>query len=125
MAEGSEADGIEPSTAGPSATRRRMSRFLDFNRLRHAEPEERIAALRRFRTQEPVEGETTTAEEGVEANTASNESTVGSTERERNRRSRFTRTIRAAFDIRTVRSGSNNPVPAAASDAAMVGGRGA
>lgn len=139
MTEATEADtaGLENST-GPSNTRRRMSRLLDFNRLRHAAPEERIAALRRLRTQDQSPNETATAtpENGdaaqAQAETGSNGSETGNgattstseSREERSRRSRFTRTIRAAFDIRTVSSPAERAVPPVG-DASMVGGRGA
>src|SRR6187402_1420751 len=63
--------------------RRRVSRFLDLNRLRHAPPDERIAALRRLREQSQREGE---APEDAE---------------EPSRRARLTNRLRDTFRIRT------------------------
>ncbi len=89
VAEGSElpppllvAEGSEPS-ADPH--RNRISRFLDLNRLRHAAPDERIAALRELREQSQREG----APEVVE-----------DTE-ERSRRVRLAGRLRDTFRIRT------------------------
>lgn len=135
VAEATETDtaGLENST-GPSHTRRRMSRLLDFNRLRHAEPEERIAALRRLRTEDQMETRSVSDEDdnGTQSHvemTTTNSNEHGGTNtssegrEERNRRSRFTRTLRAAFDIRTASHGERaTPV---AGDTSMVGGRGA
>lgn len=94
-------EATEADTAGMdhSTTRRhRMSRLLDFNRLRNAAPEERIATLRRYRTQERND----TASDGAE----SGENVSSNGQGDATRRSRFSRTIRAALDVRTVRNGS-------------------
>jgi len=84
--EGAE-NGAEPALEGDGALnnhqRRRISRFLDLNRLRHAPPDERIAALRRFREQSQREGES--AEDTEEPS----------------RRARLTGHLRDAFRIRT------------------------
>lgn len=51
------AAGVGPETAtAPNAGRGRMSRLLDLNRLRHAPPDERIAALRTLREQSRGDG---------------------------------------------------------------------
>ena len=63
--------------------RRRATRFLDLNRLRHAPPDERIAALRRLREQSQRDGEQA---EDVE---------------EPSRRARLTGRLRDKFRIRT------------------------
>ncbi|TVY88393.1 Receptor homology region,transmembrane domain- and RING domain-containing protein [Lachnellula willkommii] len=65
--------------------RHRISRFLDLNRLRHAEPHERIAALRQFR--EHARTEETNEEVEVEE--------------QRSRRARVTGRLRDTFRIRT------------------------
>lgn len=44
-----EATSPEPAGAGASGGRRRISRLLDWNRLRHASVDERIQALRQLR----------------------------------------------------------------------------
>jgi len=82
-------DGHEAATGNDDSSdapqRRRVSRFLDLNRLRTAPPDERIAALRRLREQSRREGEAT---EDVE---------------ERSRRARLTGRLRDTFRIRTRR----------------------
>jgi len=130
-----------PNSTAPTHTRRRMSRLLDFNRLRHAAPEERIAALRQLRTRDgnpntaattpddPEAGDTAQAPPeiaGATSAVSNNEDERGITNvnpEERRRRSRFTRTLRAAFDIRTTTASGNSAAPAG--DASMTGGRGA
>jgi hypothetical protein len=80
-ADTTEAEGAADST---NPQRRRMTRFLDLHRLRHAPPDERIAALRRLRAESRQQhGEAT---DDVE---------------ERSRRSRLTGRLREAFRIRT------------------------
>jgi len=74
----------EQETEGASSSNpRRRTRLLDLNRLRHAAPDERIAALRQLREQSQREGE---ASEGVE---------------ETSRRTRLTNRLRDRFHIRT------------------------
>ena len=84
--EGSEHEAetaAESDNASNNPQRRRVSRFLDLNRLRHAPPDERIAALRRLREQSQQEGELA---EDVE---------------EPSRRARLTGRLRDTFRIRT------------------------
>lgn len=79
-----EAEAVADSdNASSSHSRRRVSRFLDLNRLRHAPPDERIAALRRLREQSQQDGESV---EDVE---------------EPSRRARLTGRLRDTFRIRT------------------------
>ena len=73
--------------------RRRISRFLDLNRLRHAPPDERIAALRSLRQESQQETSTTAV-------------TADDTE-ERSRRARLTGRLRDTFRIRTGAETSN------------------
>ena len=73
----------ESYNASSNHQRRRVSRFLDLNRLRHAPPDERIAALRRLREQSQRDGE---GVEDVE---------------EPSRRARLTGRLRDTFRIRT------------------------
>ncbi|KAM3078107.1 hypothetical protein ACMFMG_002592 [Clarireedia jacksonii] len=87
-------------TAGATETsehpsRRRVSRFIDLHRLRHAPPDERIAALRRLREQSQQEG---------------TEISNGSAE-EGNRRASMTDRLRNKFRIRTrpEAAGSSEP----------------
>lgn len=81
-AEGTEtAETDEASPSNPQ--RRRTSRLLDLNRLRHAPAHERIAALRQLREQSQREGEPT---EDVE---------------ETSRRARLTNRLRDRFHIGT------------------------
>jgi hypothetical protein len=80
--EGAEiAETEEASASNPQ--RRRISRLLDLNRLRHAPADERIAALRQLREQSQLEGEPT---EDVE---------------ETSRRTRLTNRLRDRFRIGT------------------------
>jgi hypothetical protein len=71
------------SSEGDAPHRRRMSRFVDLRRLRHAPPDERIAALRSFR-------------EESQRDVAPVEDTE-----ERSRRARLTSRLRDTFHIRT------------------------
>ncbi|KAN0110317.1 hypothetical protein V8E51_006704 [Hyaloscypha variabilis] len=68
---------------GSNHQRRGVARLLDLNRLRHAPPDERIAALRQLREQSQREGEQT---EDVE---------------EISRRARLTNRLRDTFRVRT------------------------
>ena len=65
--------------------RNRISRFLDITRLRHAPPDERIAALRQLREQSQLEGQVEPAEDTEE----------------RSRRARLTGRLRDTFRIKT------------------------
>ncbi|RDL38496.1 uncharacterized protein BP5553_02836 [Venustampulla echinocandica] len=65
--------------------RHRMSRFLDLNRLRHAPPDERIAALRRLREESRSEGEPV----------------IENAEEHQSGRARLTSRLRDKFRIRT------------------------
>lgn len=69
--------------SGSNHQRRGVARLLDLNRLRHAPPDERIAALRQLREQSQREGEPV---EDVE---------------ETSRRARLTNRLRDTFRIRT------------------------
>lgn len=80
--EGEEAASQEEAS-GSNHPRGRVARLLDLNRLRHAPPDERIAALRQLREQSQREGE---AVEDVE---------------ESSRRARLTNRLRDTFRIRT------------------------
>ncbi|KAG4444298.1 hypothetical protein IFR05_000273 [Cadophora sp. M221] len=80
-----EADRI--SSEGSAHQRRRVSRFLDLNRLRHAPPDERIAALRQLREETQRAGE-----EPVNS---------GDIAEEPSRRARLTNRLRDTFRIRT------------------------
>jgi hypothetical protein len=80
---------------GSNHQRRRVSRLLDLNRLRHAPPDERIAALRQLREQSQREGEPA---EDVE---------------ETSRRARLTNRLRDTFRIRT--RAQNNVPPTSSS----------
>ncbi|KAF4627481.1 hypothetical protein G7Y89_g10674 [Cudoniella acicularis] len=71
--------------------RRRMSRFLDLNRLRHAPPDERIAALRELREQSRTDAEP-----------------MEDPEEQISRRARLTSRLRDTFRIRT-RTQNVNP----------------
>jgi len=95
-----EGENNNEHTAGTTETgehpsRRRVSRFIDLHRLRHAPPNERIAALRQLREQSQREG----AEPGN-----------GSVE-EGNRRASMTDRLRNKFRIRTrpEAAGSSEP----------------
>jgi len=95
-----EGENNNEHTAGTAETgehpsRRRVSRFIDLHRLRHAPPNERIAALRQLREQSQREG----AEPGN-----------GSVE-EGNRRASMTDRLRNKFRIRTrpEAAGSSEP----------------
>ena len=92
-AEGVEA--TEEASTGSTQRRTRISRLLDPTRLRHAPPDERIAALRRLREQSRREGEPA---EDVE---------------EPSRRARLTGRLRDTFRIRTRPENANlhNPQP--------------
>jgi hypothetical protein len=76
-------------------SRRRVSRFIDLHRLRHAPPDERIAALRQLREQ--------SQREGAEPDNGSAE--------ERNNRASMTDRLRNKFRIRTrpEAAGSSEP----------------
>lgn len=76
------AETAEGDNASTNPQRRRVSRFLDLNRLRHAPPDERIAALRRLREQAQQDGETEDVEEP-------------------SRRARLTGRLRDTFRIKT------------------------
>lgn len=76
-------NGAETSEEVDAPQRRRISRFLDRNRLRHAPPDERIAALRRLREHSQREGGVV---EGSE---------------QRSGRARLTGRLRDTFRIRT------------------------
>ncbi|PQE09857.1 ring finger domain protein [Rutstroemia sp. NJR-2017a BBW] len=80
---------------GEHPSRRRVSRFIDLHRLRHAPPDERIAALRQLREQ--------SQREGAEPSNSSTE--------ERNRRASVTDRLRNKFRIRTrpEAAGSSEP----------------
>jgi hypothetical protein len=80
--EGEGTASAEEATSS-SPPRRGVARLLDLNRLRHAPPDERIAALRQLREQSQQEGEPT---EDVE---------------ESSRRARLTNRLRDTFRIRT------------------------
>lgn len=80
---GAEGAGAAETENGSNHQRRRVSRLLDLNRLRHAPPDERIAALRQLREQSQREGEQA---EDVE---------------ETSRRTRLTNRLRDTFRIRT------------------------
>lgn len=67
-----------------------MSRYLDLNFLRHAQPDERIAALRRMRHDERQRQHDASAVEGPET-----------AEEERRRSGRLARRFRETFRIRT------------------------
>jgi hypothetical protein len=91
--EGSE-NGVEATAEGDDASashsRRRISRILDSHRLRHAPPDERIAALRRLREQTQRDGEL--AEEVEEPG----------------RRARLSSRLRDTFRIRTRTEAASN-----------------
>lgn len=80
------ADLIEHDDAsGPTRDRRRTSRILDLNRLRHASVEERIEILRWHRTQQQEQSPTTTEPDSEE----------------RGRRARLADRLRDKFRVRT------------------------
>lgn len=79
----------ESDNASTNHSRGRVSRFLDLNRLRHAPPDERIAALRRLREESQRDGES--AEDAEEPS----------------RRARLTGRLRDTFRIRTRTQNSN------------------
>ncbi|KAJ0298910.1 hypothetical protein COL5a_011817 [Colletotrichum fioriniae] len=84
-----ELDGHESD--GSSTSQRRRTRLFDLNRLRHASAEERIQALRQYRTQHQVQGEA-----------GSSTVDVGGEERnDRSRRARLADKLRDKFRIRT------------------------
>ena len=58
-----ELEGLQDD-ARSTTQRRRMSRFLDLARLRHASPEERIQALRQFRRSETQRQEESGSSQG-------------------------------------------------------------
>ncbi|KAH8786668.1 hypothetical protein BGZ57DRAFT_851658 [Hyaloscypha finlandica] len=80
--EGEEA-GNTDEASGSNPQRRGVSRLLDLNRLRHAPPDERIAALRQLREQSQREGEQPVDVE------------------ETSRRARLTSRLRDTFRVRT------------------------
>jgi hypothetical protein len=77
--------------SGSSHQRRGVARLLDLNRLRHAPPDERIAALRQLREQSQREGE---QPEDVE---------------ETSRRARLTNRLRDTFRVRTREQATTPP----------------
>jgi hypothetical protein len=89
-------EGADNATQGPegvedptSTRHRRRSRLLDLTRLRHAPPQERIAALRQLREQSRAEGE------GNAANSAEDSAT------QQSRRTRLAGRLRDRFRVRT------------------------
>ncbi|TVY29756.1 Receptor homology region,transmembrane domain- and RING domain-containing protein [Lachnellula hyalina] len=74
----------ESSEDGNNHQRHRISRFLDLNRLRHAAPHERIAALRQLREESRTQEQIEQAVEGQQS-----------------RRTRVTGRLRDTFRIRT------------------------
>ncbi|TVY43899.1 Receptor homology region,transmembrane domain- and RING domain-containing protein [Lachnellula occidentalis] len=80
-----ESSPAEASEDGNNHQRHRIPRFLDLHRLRHAEPDERIAALRQLRE----ESRTQEASEAV------------GVEEQQSRRARVTGRLRDTFRIRT------------------------
>ena len=80
--EAGEASNVD-EVSGSNHQRRGVARLLDLNRLRHAPPDERIAALRQLREQSQREGEPA---EDVE---------------ETSRRARLTNRLRDTFRVRT------------------------
>jgi hypothetical protein len=80
---GAEAGETADEASGSTHQRRGVARLLDLNRLRHAPPDERIAALRQLREQSQREGEQA---EDVE---------------ETSRRARLTNRLRDTFRVRT------------------------
>ncbi|KAL0940716.1 E3 ubiquitin-protein ligase [Colletotrichum truncatum] len=80
-----ELDGHE--TDGSSTTQRRPGRLFDLNRLRNASAEERIQALRQYRTQQQSQGEA--------------EERSGAEPDERSRRAKLADKLRDKFRIRT------------------------
>lgn len=75
-----------PQDDAPSTSqRRRMSRFLDLARLRHASPEERIQALRQYRRSEVQTQEAAPAQDNGE----------------RSRRAKLADKLREKFRVRT------------------------
>ncbi|KAK0122144.1 hypothetical protein ONS95_010405 [Cadophora gregata] len=78
--------GDRVSSEGSAHQRRRVSRFLDLNRLRHAPPEERIAALRQLREAQRAGQEPVNSEDIAE---------------EPSRRARLTNRLRDTFRIKT------------------------
>ncbi|KAL2066411.1 hypothetical protein VTL71DRAFT_2482 [Oculimacula yallundae] len=80
-------DADRVSSEGSAHQRRRISRFLDLNRLRHAPPDERIAALRQLREEsQRAGGEPLSSDDIAEEPT---------------RRARLTNRLRDTFRIRT------------------------
>ncbi|KAH7370595.1 hypothetical protein BKA65DRAFT_20816 [Rhexocercosporidium sp. MPI-PUGE-AT-0058] len=75
------------SSDGSAHQRRRVSRFLDLNRLRHAPPDERIAALRQLREETQRAGGEPVNNENIAE--------------EPSRRARLTNRLRDTFRIRT------------------------
>jgi hypothetical protein len=90
--------GSEEATDDPTNARhRRRSRLLDLTRLRHAPPDERIAALRQLREQSRAEGEPTVGEAA--------EDPVA----QQTRRTRLTNRLRDRFRVRTREQAGNSP----------------
>ncbi|KAK1597710.1 uncharacterized protein LY79DRAFT_666527 [Colletotrichum navitas] len=83
-----ELDGHESD--GASSTQRRRTRLFDINRLRNASAEERIQALRQYRTQNQVQG-ASAGPAGVERDDRD----------DRSRRARLADKLRDKFRIRT------------------------
>ncbi|XXG97063.1 hypothetical protein Hte_003357 [Hypoxylon texense] len=74
-----------PDEEGDAAQRRRLSRLLDWNRLRHASVDERIQALRQYRQSQ-----------GVTAGESN-----GDSDEEQNRHTKLSDRLREKFHIRT------------------------
>jgi hypothetical protein len=88
----------EEAVDDPTNTRhRRRTRLLDLTRLRHAPPDERIAALRLLREQSRAEGELTTTEATEDP------------ESQQTRRARLTGRLRDRFRIRTREQAGSSP----------------
>lgn len=78
---------VEGSSSPPSSSStRRLSRYLDLHRLRHAPPDERIAALRQYRQQSQSDNDHTATAEDSESQT---------------RRTTLATRLRDSFRIRT------------------------
>lgn len=82
----------ESSNSTPSSTRR-LSRYLDLHRLRHAPPDERLAALRQYRQQSQSDNDNTAPIEDSESQT---------------RRTTLATRLRDSFRIRTRVQDSGN-----------------
>lgn len=82
-----EIEGVHDD-AQSTSQRRRMSRFLDLARLRHASAEERIQALRQYRHSEAQTQESTGSQDGSDRS-------------DRSRRAKLADKLRDKFRIRT------------------------